>query len=154
MLFAAGCSLACLGLSCFLTGLAQIFRAEMPGTKLALASSWVQLTLEAYVLKDVKALACQLQRAEHLQVDKSDLALSGAFFVLQADDIWQALPSALERRQHVAKRWKRQPNEPDCCLKARHPLAGLKPIQFEDKVSLVASEFPNIKWSRTGGVFG
>ena len=63
----------------------------MPGTKLALASSWVQLTLEAYVLKNVKALACQLQRAEHLQVDKSDLALSGAYFVLQADDIWQAL---------------------------------------------------------------
>ena len=97
------------------------------------ASQWVWRVLELYTMADHKALSCMLRAAEGLNLEKEDVLISGAEFILGARDIWAFQSEAFHARcELLLQKWRLLPGR---AAKPRHPMGGLKPKDFHTKVT-------------------
>ena len=72
------------------------------------------------------------KQAERMQLDRDDVAVTGVRVVLDAPEIWKALPEGLQkRRDELSASWRKLRNGDS---RARHPLGGCRPSEFKDKV--------------------
>lgn len=103
------------------------------------ASQWVAHVLHSFTIRDDKALVSSLRAAEGLQLDKDDVLASGAAVLLNAKDIWFGQSEPLQaRREALLKKWHGLPL-PGGSSRARHPMGGLKALEFKAKVEDMAA---------------
>ena len=96
------------------------------------ATVWVQEVLEAFVLGQGQEMTRLFKQAERMQLDRDDVAVTGVRVVLDAPEIWKALPEGLQkRRDELSASWRKLRNGDS---RARHPLGGCRPSEFKDKV--------------------
>ena len=89
------------------------------------ATAWVQEVLEAYVCDQSSVASKFLRQAERWQVDKLDVTVSGALFVLEAKELWVKLPDNLQsRRAGIIKTWRALKGD---ASKSRRPMGGCTP---------------------------
>ncbi|CAE7038795.1 unnamed protein product [Symbiodinium natans] len=118
-----------------------------------LASQWVQEILRAFAVRDMQAVTHALQAAESLKLDKEDLLISGALFVLSTPEVWAGLSDCLhQRRLQLVKRWRAIPGSVSQA-RHRHPMAGLRPDDFRNKVQGMADWLTSVDGQATSSVW-
>ena len=92
-----------------------------------------------------------LKRAEGMQVDKEDVAITGARVVLDLPEIWVKLPEwGHVRRAELSNSWKKLRGGDS---RTRHPLGGCRPAEFKDKVQAMAQWLLDVDDSDTLAVW-
>ena len=98
-----------------------------------------------------KGVINALRAAESLKLDKDDMRASGALFILSTPQVWVGLSDVMQlRRSQLLIKWHATPSG---TYKARHPMAGLKPDEFRDRVQGMASWLASVDGQASASVW-
>ena len=98
------------------------------------AQAWVEVALQSWTRGLPEELRKALAQAEHLQINKQALRVTGAGLILKADYVWIRLESAWqERRTKLLASWRKLALKEDGDAKGAvaHPFQRLKPVDFK-----------------------